>query len=527
MTGGDDGYVSDVAYSAKAFPDLAPVNLRLAALVAGVDGAPLRPGSVVWELGCGYGNSLIAAAVAHPACRFVGVDYNPAHIAGGHERIETLGLRNIELLDADLVDLADRPGSLPSCDVAVLHGLYSWVGEPIRAAVRRLLAWGVRPGGLVYVSYNSMPGAGAMAVAQRTVLELSRLSVGRSDLRIKEAADHLDRLKTAGAHHLNATDDIARQVERLKRGAGHELVHEYLNEGWAALFHSQVAADLEDARLTYVGSAVPHENFRASLLTPAQMKMIEDVPLSSVRETIVDLFVRRILRRDLFVRGPRPLGEAQRDRLLWDTWFCSRVHPDAVTLTLSWPAGSVTLPDAYGEAARVLWREGPRPLGALLAGPLAPVKPVPREAAALLVASGIAWPCRPDRAPETLAAMKRAVLELGAEVRAIGLHHNGMIPAPAVGTDVPVGGLEARVLEGLWSGVQAEASALAAHVWAPMEAAGESLVHKGERIQEPGRCRALLTEIMTGLQDTRFPLWRGLGMLPPSGPTMATQGDGA
>jgi len=494
---------------------LAPVNLHLAALVAGVDVPPLRPGSVVWELGCGYGNTVISAAVAYPECRFVGVDYNSAHIAGGNQRIDTLGLRNVELMEADIVDLAARPGSLPPCDLAILHGLYSWVGEPVRVAVREMLGWGVRPGGLVYISYNSLPGAGAMSVVQRTLIELSKLSVGRSDVRARDAIARMDALKAAGAKHLSGTADIDRQVQRVKDLDGGELCHEYLNEGWGALFHSQVADDMETARLEYVGNAIPHQNFLASLLTPAQMKAVEDIHLSSARETAVDLFINRILRRDLYVRGVQHVKDDKRAYRLRDISFCARCCPDDIDLTLLLPVGSVALPDAYARAGEMLWREGPLPLGVLLDGPLAPIKPVPNETAALLVACGIAWPCRPDRAPETMAAVRRAVLDLATEVRALGLQHQGMIPAPSVGTEVLASGLEARVLEGLWGGVQEETAALVEHVWAPFEASGERLVYRGQRTEDAAQCRALLADAVEAIRGARVPLWRGLGMLPP------------
>ena len=71
------------------------------------------------------------AAVAHlfgldvPDGRAVGVDLSPVQINEGRQRIEALGLTNVELIRADIAqtDLA----ALGQFDDVICHGVYSWV----------------------------------------------------------------------------------------------------------------------------------------------------------------------------------------------------------------------------------------------------------------------------------------------------------------------------------------------------------------------------------------------------------------
>ncbi|KAA5606917.1 methyltransferase domain-containing protein [Roseospira marina] len=524
MALGHDGYVNDLPYTSNAFVGLSPVNLRLPALVAGVDVAPFERGGVMWELGCGYGNGLISAAAAYPECQFVGVDFNPAHIAGGRRRIATLGLTNIELLEADFAELAARPGSLPPCDLAVIHGVYSWVGAPVRAALQDLLRQGVRSGGLVFLSYNVLPGSQDMAVFQRALLEASRLSVGRSDVRLEAAKDRIKALRAAGAGQLVRDGLMKELFEKIESAPTAYLVHEYMNESWDALYHSQVAADMAAARLDYAGSAVPHENFPNAMLTPAQLEALEDIALPAVRETLRDMFLQRILRRDLYMRGLTRMSGAGREEVLRDQLFCAASRQDGNPVTLNWPAGEVEVPAPYLQAGQVLWRDGPTSLRALLDGPLAGSGSSAAEAVAILVSSGLAWPCLPPPSSEVSAVVQRAVFDLAERACRLGLGESGAVPAPRVGSELPVGGLEARVLDGLWQGVPNDTPALVEHVWAPFEAAGEWLVHKGERIEDGAQCRAVLTEMLDRLRPERIPLWRGLGMLPPEGTVPAGSG---
>ena len=63
--------------------------------------------------------------------------------------------------------------ALPRFDYIVAHGVYSWVDPPARAALRRFIDGHLKSGGLVYVSYNAMPGWTGDLPFQHLVRELA------------------------------------------------------------------------------------------------------------------------------------------------------------------------------------------------------------------------------------------------------------------------------------------------------------------------------------------------------------------
>jgi hypothetical protein len=376
----------------------------------------------------------------------------------------------------------------------------------------------VRAGGLVFLSYNVMPGSAQMGVLQRALLEASRLSVGRSDARLPDAIARVEALRAAGAPHLSGEGLLAELFGAIREADPAYLVHEYMNESWSALYHADVARDMMTARLDYGGSAVPHESFPDLMLTPAQREALGEIAVPSARETLRDMFLNRILRKDLYMRGLQRMTEGEREAALAGLTLCCAMKPAESPLKLRAPAGEIELPAMYRDAAELLWREGPRRLGDLLEGPMAGSKVSAVQAAALLVSAGLAWPCLPPPDPRTSAAVVRAVVHGAERIRAEGLAARAAVPMPRIGSELPVPGLECLVLDGLWAGVAPDdTDAMVDHVWAPFEARGEWLVHKDERIEDPVRCRAILRDMLDRMRPDRLPFWRGLGMAPEPG----------
>src|SRR5262249_33239779 len=154
----------------KVYAELAPGFLAFACARQGVRPPRLGAGTRYLELGCGQGYGLALLAAANPAMDFIGVDFNPAHIAGARRLAEAAGLTNVAFEDFGSGQVLDLPAErLGRFDIVVLHGVYSWVSAENRAAIVEILDRAVTPGGLVYVSYNALPGWSANAPLQRFI----------------------------------------------------------------------------------------------------------------------------------------------------------------------------------------------------------------------------------------------------------------------------------------------------------------------------------------------------------------------
>src|SRR5262245_22460675 len=133
-----------VPYAGAPFATLHPGFLATRAALFGMTPAP--PSSCrVLELGCGMGNNLLPLAVALPGASFLGVDLSPAQIAMGRQAAEQLGLANVELRAASILEL---PGDLGTFDYILCHGVYSWVPPAAQEAILALCGRCLAPQGV-------------------------------------------------------------------------------------------------------------------------------------------------------------------------------------------------------------------------------------------------------------------------------------------------------------------------------------------------------------------------------------------
>lgn len=157
MTDWQHGYVTDMPYTYGFYRECTPGWLDWVALLRGAE--PPNDSRRVLELGCGQGFGLCVAAAANPEHQFVGVDFNPEHIAHARSLARRTGLTNIAFHEADFIAQAAAE-TLPwdHCDYLIAHGILSWVNADVRRAIFRLADRTLVPGGLAYFSYNSLPG---------------------------------------------------------------------------------------------------------------------------------------------------------------------------------------------------------------------------------------------------------------------------------------------------------------------------------------------------------------------------------
>ena len=110
-------------------------------------------------------------AAAHPRARFVGVDYNPQHVADARARAAAAGLSNVRFVEADFDRMT--PGELGELDYVCADGVISWIAPATRARLVDLAAASLRPGGLLLLGYNALPGWAVVAPLRRFLRDMS------------------------------------------------------------------------------------------------------------------------------------------------------------------------------------------------------------------------------------------------------------------------------------------------------------------------------------------------------------------
>src|SRR5262249_3675351 len=356
------GYVTDVPYVRAFVHELAPAWLDHAALVSGL--APPQRHAFAWcDLGCGQGVTAAVLAATHPAGRFHGIDAMPGHIENARRLAVEAGIANVTFHAADFATAVEI--DLPKFDYIVGHGVYSWVAPQVRADIRSFVDRHLAPGGLVYVSYNAMPGHAADLPLQRLLRAIGESCPGDSRERVAAALTIVDRFLALKAPALVASPTLAQMRDARDRLAWSSPAHGYMGQHWNPLWVSEVRADLAGIGLKPVGSATLIENHDAFVLGSAAREALAAIDDPDIRELARDVLIDQVFRRDLYARQGRRLTEDEQRRRLLAGAFALMRPAGAIEYTLRTAAGRLGFDNASARAIVAALAAGPRRLGDL------------------------------------------------------------------------------------------------------------------------------------------------------------------
>jgi hypothetical protein len=382
------GYVADIAYIEGFYVQQSPARMALACLLGNVAADLPEPDddASYLELGCGCGIGALVTAAANPRWQVTAIDYNPAHIAIGTNLARAARLDNIRFMEADLAGLATsgQADAIPQADFVTMHGLWSWVSNDVRAGIVRLLATKTRPGGMVHLSYNSLPAWQGALGMQRLIYETGIRSGGRSDMQAQAGLQLARDLRAVESKYLSESFLTRDLLDRTTTMSSEYLSHEYMSAHWAPAFHADVVAALAEAKLDWVSSVNPMENFPELMMTPEQRDVMNRYKDPLLRELIKDMCLQRHLRHDVFVRGARRIHNEARDAALSSLTVAPIISLGELQTKIAVPSGmaevSGNLKDMMVAAMR-----GPATIGDLMA--LGSEKSNPAELLSILIGS--------------------------------------------------------------------------------------------------------------------------------------------
>lgn len=509
------GYASDVEYTAGFYREQAPGALNFTCILNGIEPVPTDTEFTYFELGFGRGLTANVLAAAHANGRFYAADFNPAHVAGARQLAADAKLTNLTLLENSFEDLAEgQVDGLPQFDFITLHGIYTWVTVDNRRHIVNFIKRYLKPGGLVYASYNAMPGWSSALPLQRLIVEHADLHPDRSDAQVKAAAQFIDKLSEAKAGFFAVNPGLKPRLDTLKTGGANYLVHEYMHKHWQPMYFADVARDLADAKLDFAGSADPSANYHGLFLSAEKLELVKSNPDAIFTETIKDYFLNTSFRKDVFVRGARRMTPARQAEWLARTGLQLLVPRDTATLSLKLPNGEVNArPEIYNPVLDALER-GPQTLGQLAELPAlgGTLMRSLAQVAALLVSSGqaevfIGTPVRASVATAT--QMNRALANKGR----FGDEYQALV-SPVMGTGIVADFMERFVYHALTQKIdKSDNDALAQHSWKLLQAQGRLIVKEGKALQSPEENMAEIRDRVAVIVNKRLPLWRAMGII--------------
>lgn len=508
-----DGYVTDIEYSDGFYAAQSPPHLALAATLNGVEPPDLGGPFTACELGCGKGQTALVFAAVNPQAEFHAIDFHPGHIAHARNRAEQAGLRNIQFHEYSFDELTGpRGATLPMFDVITMHGVWSWIAPKLQDAIIAFINARLKPGGLVYVSYNAMPAWNPVVPLQWIIKELADAARSRSDVAITKVLTQLQQLADTNVLPKKFHDGIKRIKDTADRLLQY-VAHEYLNEHWQPVYHADVARAFAGAKMTFAASTELLKNFYNLALTEDQRKVLADIPSDELRETLKDFCTDHWFREDVFVRGARNMRPGQRERSFsQQKLVLLRPPPDVIEIGR--PDGSKWCPDpVVYDAAIAALRRGPRQISELLRlEGLPPNHAVGSvELMGVMLGTGLAAVYTEPTADQRASAERfNSLYEADPE---LALTRGATLAVPAIRSGMTVSAANYPLYQDLRKGRTPSADSLADRFIARCHATGCQPVLDGKTYEDDAEARVALTREYQMKLDRVVPLWRVLGVI--------------
>jgi predicted O-methyltransferase YrrM len=510
-----EGYASDVEYTSGFYQEQSPVFLNFACVLNGIEPVALDQPYTYFELGFGRGLTVNVLAAGNPLGRFYAADFNPAHVAGAQQLADAAGLDNLTLLENSFAELAEgKVAGLPQFDFITLHGIYTWVTAENRTHIINFISRYLKSGGIVFLSYNAMPGWSTALPLQRLLTEHAAVNPNRSDLQIRNAADFADRLNTVGAAYFSDTPSLKSRVDMLKTRDPQYLVHEYMHRHWQPLYHADVARDLATAKLEYAGSADLHFAYPALYLNPEKLALINGVSDPALRETLKDYMLNSMFRKDIFVRGARRMPTIRHAECLQQVGLMLLAPREHVKLQMKLTAIEIKVRDEIYNPVLDALAERPHTLAELHALPWVNKPSIGDmgQIAALLTASGQATIY--DTGAGNINSRPALKMNYALAARTLYNDEYRVLVSPLAGSGIGVSYVDRLIYFLLVrQSQQIDVTAIARQAWNIMAQQGRRLM-KGDKLLESEQEHvAELERLTNALLTLKIPRWRQWGMI--------------
>jgi len=508
MTDWTSGYIANIGYTYGYYQELNPLRVRLAFLNAGL--ASPEMGSAC-ELGFGQGMSVNLHAAAS-VTQWHGTDFNPAQAGFGQELAAVSGA-GARLYDEAFADFANRP-DLPDFDYIGLHGIWSWISDENRAVIVDFIRRRLKVGGVLYISYNTLPGWAAFAPMRHLMTQHADVigSEGHGIVsRINGALDFTEKLLDTNPTYARTNPQTAERIKKIKDQNRHYLAHEYFNRDWLPMHFATMAEWLEPAKLSYAGSAHYLDHIDALNLTRDQQVFLNEIPDAMFRESVRDFMVNQQFRRDYWVKGARRLSALEQTEALRAQRVILVTHRQDVSLKATGALGEATMSEAvYNPVLDLLADHKPRTLGQIEQA--VKDKGVTfaqlTQAAMVLTGAGHLAAVQDDA---LAAKAKKHTDKLNAHLisKARGSSDISYLASPVTGGGVTAGRFQQLFLLGMSQGKKQPAD-LAVQVWQILSAQGQKIIKEGKVLETAEENLAELTGQAATFAEKQLPILKAL-----------------
>lgn len=338
----NDSYEKGLDYVPTFAMEQGPSHLNFACVSYGIEPVPVDEPFTYMELGCGLGLMANVFAAANPKGKFFAVDFMPSHVKAAQEMAEGAQLDNLTVLEASFKEMAEGKIALPQFDYVTMYGIYSWVDGVNRGYIVEFLRRYLKPGGVVYVNYNAMPGWTASLSLRRLLREAARNQQVCTKDKLAKGRELVQGLVDVKARFFTQIQSrqLDYRLQNLRNAADDNYhAHEYLHDGADPMYSIDVMREMAGAKLDFAGSALLSSQYHEIYMSRAQQDFLASILDPGLRELACDHICNTPFRQDIFVRGRRRMAPARRRQWLERCGLALTIPVSQVTPLLEFPAG--------------------------------------------------------------------------------------------------------------------------------------------------------------------------------------------
>lgn len=526
MSDWTSGYVADIGYTFGYYNDLNPMRVPFQSAIAMSTPPKIR---TACELGFGQGISINMHAAASDV-EWYGTDFNPSQ-AGFAQSLAKVSGAACHVYDQSFDEFCSRQ-DLPDFDYIGLHGIWSWISDENRGVIVDFVRRKLNVGGVLYISYNTMPGwAGMLPVREIMTQHADVMGVQGVGItkRIDGALEFLEGMFATKPAFLRHYPQAADRVKLIKGQNRNYVAHEYFNRDWKPMSFAELSKWVSPAKLNYVCSSHYQDSVDAVNFSPDQQKFMAGIPDAAFRESVRDFMLNTQFRRDYWVRGARALSVIDRVEILRGTRLLLVTPRANVELKITGNLGEATLNEnVYKPILDLMADHQVRSIGqieqTLREKPLTLVQVI--QACQLLLAKGNLMQIQ---AEEPSQKVRAACRNLNRHIARLSRSTNEIthLASPMLGGGVPVARFHQMMLAELAADAapkqvtselslsvprSPDAGVLGQRVWRLIEAQNQRLIKDGKALQTPEENIAELTEQAREFLTVQLPILRTLGV---------------
>jgi SAM-dependent methyltransferase len=502
------GYVADIGYTYGYYNELNPLRLQLAFVQQGLSFPEV---GTACELGFGQGLSTNLHAAAS-VTQWHGTDFNPSQ-AGFAQWLAAASGSGAKLYDEAFAEFAQR-ADLPEFDYIGLHGIWSWISDENRAVIVDFVRRKLKVGGVLYISYNTLPGWAAFAPMRHLMTEHAEVlgAEGRGIVsRIDGAMDFAEKLLATNPLFSTANPQVGDRLKRMNKHSRHYLAHEYFNRDWHPMHFATMAEWLEPAKVQFACSANLLDLIDAVNLTPEQQAFLAEIPDPMFRQTTRDFIVNQQFRKDYWVKGIRKLTPLEQAEALRKIRIVLTTPRDDVALKVAGALGERNLNEnVYVPILELLEDHKARTVGEIEALLINKINFAQlRQAVIVLSGAGHLSPVQADsaKAAKTVKAINTQLMH-----KARGSNDVGCLASPVTGGGFPVSRIQQLLLLSMQQGKK-KPEDWAVFVANILAIQNQKIIKDGKPLETAEEQLAELTTQATDFATKQLPILKALQII--------------